>query len=202
MQLAKGGCLVSADAPPMPYTHTETDRAAPPASATLFEYSAVAGVLGVVGFVILRIIAAGPAPVPRQALVPPIAALLALIFVIWLLMATVRNVMVALGKASMRYYHQYVAEPPSEEIERPARAFDNLMQLPQIFYAVSLLVMVLDRVDASDVQIAWVFVALRVAHALIILVWNHVPYRFAAYSAGAVALIVFTWRILERCWPA
>ena len=49
-----------------------------------------------------------------------------------------------LGRASVRYYRDYAgANAPVEWIERPARTFDNPMQLPQLFHAGSLVLIVL-----------------------------------------------------------
>jgi hypothetical protein len=184
-----------------------TDAAAeatttPPAQPTLANYVVVYGALIATAVLTVHSVRSDASPAPREALVPPLVAMFGLIGVVWILMALLRNIMVTLGKASMRYYHSYVQEVPAEWIERPARTFNNLMQLPPVFYAVCLTAMTLGHVDTTEVRLAWMFVALRVLHALILLGWNFVPYRFAAYSAAAIALVGLTVRVAENCWPA
>lgn len=173
----------------------------PPARPTLTNYVVVYAVLVATIVLTVRIYRSAASPTTPEAIVPPAFAILGLTAVAWILMALLRNAMIAFGKASMRYYHSYVQEAPAEWIERPARTFNNLMQVPMVFYVVCLIAMALDRVDRTQVSLAWLFVALRVAHAFIMLAWNFVPYRFAAYNAAAIALVGLAIRVAERCWP-
>lgn len=62
--------------------------------------------------------------------------------------------------------------------------------------------MALNRVDSIQVRLAWLFVGCQLIHALIMLGWNFVPYRFAAYSAGCMALMALALQVGPRCWPA
>lgn len=179
---------------------TDTAAAlAPPVRPTLINYIVVYAILiGSVGLVLqLSHQPAGTAP--PQALVRPMFALMGLTACVWIAMALLRNLMVSLGKASMRYYHRYAEEAPPEWIERPGRTFNNLMQVPPMFYAVCLIAMTLDQVDGVQVQLAWLFVAARVAHALIMLLWNFVPYRFAAYNAANIVLAALAFQVAQRC---
>lgn len=173
---------------------------APPARPTLTNYIVVYAVLiGSVGLVVALTRQPADTATP-QALVRPMFALMGLTACVWIAMAVVRNLMVSLGKASMRYYHRYAEEAPPEWIERPGRTFNNLMQVPPMFYAVCLIAMTLDQVDGVQVQLAWLFVALRVVHALIMLLWNYVPYRFAAYNSANIALAALAFQVARRCW--
>ena len=95
----------------------------------------------------------------------------------------------------MLYYETYGDDDyPAEWIERPARTFDNLLQVPMLFYVVCLLMMVVDEIDSVQVTLAWLFVATRIAHAFIYIVFNRVPYRFAAFFAGVTTLVVIWTR--------
>jgi hypothetical protein len=178
------------------------DAIAPPARPTLTNYAVVYAILIASIVLVVRLPYSAAEPSAARSLVPPLFAMLGLTAVVWIAMALLRNLMVMLGKASMRYYHRYADEAPPEWIERPARTFNNLMQVPLVFYAVCLMAMALNEVDTVQVQLAWLFVALRVLHAFIMLAWNFVPYRFAAYCASCIALIALALRVGERCWPA
>ena len=79
-------------------------------------------------------------------------------------------------------------------IERPARTFNNLMQLPVLFYLVCILMMVTNTLDRAQLALAWVFVATRAVHAVIYIAVNHVPARFTAWLCGAIAVFVLWTR--------
>ncbi len=127
-------------------------------------------------------------------LIRPIVALVALTGVVWALMVVVRNTAVFRGAASIGYYRGYTGNAPPEWIERPARAFMNLLEVPVLFYLVCLLMLVTQRFDSTQVALAWTFVAIRAAHAAIHIGWNDVRVRFAAYLAGCLVLAALWMR--------
>lgn len=129
-----------------------------------------------------------PTSLSPAQLIRPIVALVALTGVVWALMVVVRNAAVLRGAASIGYYRGYSGTPPPEWIERPARAFMNLLEVPVLFYLVCVLMIVTRRFDSTQVALAWTFVALRVVHAAIHVAWNDVRFRFAAYLAGCLVL--------------
>jgi hypothetical protein len=126
-------------------------------------------------------------PNPAE-LIRPIVALVALTGIVWVLMVVVRNTAVFRGTASIGYYRGYTGNAPPEWIERPARAFMNLLEVPVLFYLVCVLMLVTQRFDSTQVGLAWTFVAIRAAHAAIHIGWNDVRVRFAAYLAGCLVL--------------
>jgi hypothetical protein len=71
---------------------------------------------------------------------------------------------------------------------RAADNFRNLFELPVLFYLALVVADRLDRIDAVSVGLAWLFVALRVAHSLIHVTYNKVMHRFFAYLSGGFAL--------------
>jgi len=130
-------------------------------------------------------------PVSPRGLIAPITALAAVTGVVWLLMLVARNVAVARGTASVRYYKLYgAADAPPEWVERPARTFMNLLEVPVLFYLVCVLMIVTGDFDPVQLTLAWVYVAARIAHAAIYLASNYVPMRLAAYVSSCAVLIV------------
>lgn len=71
-----------------------------------------------------------------------------------------------------------------------ANAFHNQLQLPILFYALVPLVLITRQADLLLVVLAWIFVALRIAHATIHVTTNYVPRRFYVFLAGAIVLFV------------
>jgi hypothetical protein len=125
-----------------------------------------------------------------RALLAPVFAMALLTAVVWLAMALVRNGSVLRGTASVRYYETYSSEAPPDWIERPARTFNNLMQVPTLFYVICALMIALRQIDPAQVTLAWLFVGTRIAHALVYILWNRVSIRFAMYTASCLALAV------------
>ncbi len=133
--------------------------------------------------------------VDGRALLPPLFVLVGLTTVVWLAMLVVRNASVALGKATVEYYRTYGGNAPPDWIERPARTFMNLLEVPILFYVACVLMLVTHYCDEGQIRLAWLFVVLRVVHAAIYIGLNHVPSRFASYAAGCVTLWVLWVRL-------
>ena len=123
-----------------------------------------------------------------SAIIRPVLALAGLTGTVWLAMVIVRNVAVARGLVRLRYYRGDDIPPPPERIERPARAFMNLLEAPLLFYVVALLMVITGRFDGVQIALCWLFVAFRTLQAAIHILVNRVPWRFAAYVAGCVTL--------------
>ncbi len=122
------------------------------------------------------------------SLIQPIIALVILTGIAWVMMVVYRNVAVIRGAASVRYFQTYTTEAPAEWVERPTRAYMNLLELPVLFYVVCLLMLATGRFDAVQVSLAWLFALIRYAHAIIHIGFNYVPLRFAAFASGAITL--------------
>jgi hypothetical protein len=137
--------------------------------------------------------------VQSAALLQPVVALVVLTGIVALLMIAYRNVAVIRGVASARYFKTFTAaDKPAEGVERPARTYMNLLELPLLFYLVCLLMLQTGKIDSIQVSLAWVFVITRYAHAFIYVGFNYVPLRFAAYLSGLVTLAVMWARFAEQ----
>ena len=173
-----------------PAPSASSPSAAPP-RVPLVDYVVVFLILLATGGALVSITRAAPSfdREPR-ALLQPVFSMVLLTAIVWLGMAFVRNGAVALGVASVRYYATYDRDAPPDWIERPARAFNNLMEIPMLFYVLAALELALHRIDSAEVTLAWLFVGSRVVHAAVYVLWNRVSIRFAAYTAGCVTLAV------------
>jgi hypothetical protein len=139
------------------------------------------------------------APVAQgAALIPPVVALVVLTAIVGLMMAVYRNIAVIRGAASTRYFKAFTTDEPPEWVERPARAYMNLLELPVLFYVVCLLMLTTGKFDSVQVSLAWVFVIARYVHAVIHIGLNYVPLRFAAFLAGVITLAVIWTRFAEQ----
>jgi hypothetical protein len=156
------------------------------------KYLVVAAVLGaflaLLSFVLSRDASWLRATEQPQALLQPILALVGLTGAVWLLMVVYRNLALIRGMTSERYFQTYTLDAPAEWVERPTRAFMNLLEVPVLFYVVCLLMLVSGKVDRVQVALAWLFVGTRYVHALIYIGFNYIPLRFVSYASGVIAL--------------
>lgn len=74
------------------------------------------------------------------------------------------------------------------------RNYQNLLELPVLFYVVCLLLYVGNAASRTAVLLAWVYVALRVLHSLVHLTYNNVMHRFAFFALSNF-FIVGLWII-------
>jgi hypothetical protein len=134
-----------------------------------------------------------------ELLISPMVTLFILTASVWLIMVVVRNVAVIRGLASIGYFADYKSDIPADDRwERPARTFNNLMQVPTLFYVICILMLVAKETDNVQVALAWTFVTLRWFHAVIYMVLNWVPYRFAVWASSCITLCVIWFRFAAQ----
>lgn len=73
--------------------------------------------------------------------------------------------------------------------------YRNLFEMPVLFYAVCAMALALNQATALLAALAWVYVALRVAHSWIHCTYNTVMHRLAAFASSGVVLAVM-WACL------
>ena len=76
----------------------------------------------------------------------------------------------------------------------PGNNLKNLFELPILFYAICLYLMVTVQVDSLYVNCAWAFLVLRALHSLIHCSYNRVAHRFAVYMLSGIALWIMVVR--------
>jgi len=162
-------------------------------------YLSIAAIL--VAFIVLLVATvrtAAPVHGAQADLIQPIVWLVFLTFVAAVMMGLYRNVSVVRGAVSARYFKAFTDDRPAEWIERPARAYMNLLELPVLFYLVCLLMLITGSFDSAQISLAWLFVATRYVHAVIYIGFNHVPSRFAAFLTGVITLAVIWVRFAQQ----
>src|SRR2546429_8748421 len=111
--------------------------------------------------VLVAVVRTAPVQGAPTDLIRPAVALVGLTVIVALLMGVYRNVAVIRGVVPARYFRGFTADQPAEWVERPARAYMNLLELPVLFYVVCLLMLATSRFDSVQVSLAWVFVIAR-----------------------------------------
>ena len=124
-----------------------------------------------------------------QAILAPLFALVALTFALLVWMGIVRF-------AAVRRREVRVGDIALGQLNWPPRAqqisncYHNQLQLPVLFYVLTILALFLRKADLLFVVMAWIFVLLRIVHAAIHVTSNHVLRRFQAFAAGTLVLFL------------
>ncbi|MBN7136296.1 hypothetical protein A7A76_16260 [Lysobacter enzymogenes] len=130
-----------------------------------------------------------------KAIFLPALAMAALTCVVWLRMLYVR-----IGQMKRERIHPQSVATSAQVVaklteSRAADNFRNLFELPVLFYLALTVAAFNGLHDAATLALAWLFVALRIAHSAIQCGYNKVMHRFYAYAAGGAVLWILWARI-------
>src|SRR5262249_35846837 len=124
-----------------------------------------------------------------QAILAPLFVLVALTFALLMWMGLVR--FAAVRRREVRVSDVALGQlnwPP--RVQQISNCYHNQLQLPVLFYVLTILALFLRKADLLFVVMAWIFVLLRVVHAAIHVTSNRVFHRFQAFAAGAIVLLL------------
>lgn len=129
---------------------------------------------------------------PTEATIWPMIAHVALVFCLYFLLSVRRVGAVKDGRAGVEQFRENREEPIESLVVKNCLA--NQFELPVLFYAVSILLYLVDADNPVTVAGGWLFVALRYAHAYVHVTSNRVRYRRPLFIAGfAVVGLLWTW---------
>lgn len=127
----------------------------------------------------------------QSPILAPVVALVAWTMVMWTWMYLTR--IPAIVKMKMRMDpnaprgEQMALLPPN--VRWKADNYNHLFEQPTIFYAVALVLALLDKGDGINLTLAWAYVGLRVLHSLVQALWNKIEVRFALFFISSLPLI-------------
>ncbi|PDT18265.1 hypothetical protein CO670_02330 [Rhizobium sp. J15] len=116
----------------------------------------------------------------------PLIAHVALVYGLYALLGLRRAKMVRAGGIAKSDYRENRGEPAESLVVKNCLA--NQFELPVLFYACCVLLYVTEADNLVCVCLAWLFVALRYAHAGVHVTSNDLRYRSPLFAAGYVAL--------------
>ncbi|MDB5365372.1 MAG: hypothetical protein JWM77_1299 [Rhodospirillales bacterium] len=128
----------------------------------------------------------------KIALVWPAAALALLTFITLVVVGLRRSNAVKSGKLPVDYFRTYQGAEPPDDAVQAARHYENLFELPVLFYALVAILIAIPFFDVVLLALGWAFVLMRYAHATVHLGSNNVRLRFRTFTAGA-ALLLAMW---------
>lgn len=125
-----------------------------------------------------------------MTLVYPMFTLVVVTFVVGMLTAYVRIKAAYSGEVNPKYFKLMSKYDVPDKVVKFGRNFDNLFEVPVLFYAVCLCALFLHIESMLMLVLAWLFVALRVVHSLIHLTYNHPFHRFAGFALSFVCVVM------------
>lgn len=120
----------------------------------------------------------------------PMFALVLLTVIIGSITVKTRFASVRNGELNRKYFILMQGYEVPENITITTRCFNNMFELPMLFYVVATLYMVLGLESLTGLILAWLFVALRCLHTYIHLTYNNVFHRMKVYWAGLFCMLL------------
>ncbi|CAN7556896.1 MAPEG family protein [Rhizobium sp. LjRoot254] len=122
----------------------------------------------------------------------PVIVQVALIYVLYYMLFTRRQAAVKAGKARLSQYRDNVTEPAETLFVR--NKLTNQYELPVLFIAGCIALYATGHATVVPVILAWIFVILRIAHAIVHVGQNRMRYRVPLFIAGfAVNGLLWLW---------
>ena len=129
-----------------------------------------------------------------STILQPVVILLAWTMIMWLWMYVTRIPAMQRAKIDVANLKGGTGKdldavlPP--EIQWKAHNYNHLLAEPTVFYAVCIVLAIIGQGEGMNLVVAWLYVALRVAHSLVQATVNRVAIRFVLFASSSLCLIV------------
>lgn len=90
-----------------------------------------------------------------------------------------------------------------DEAQWPSHNYSHLMEQPTLFYAIAIVLALMNFGGGINLYLAWAYVGLRIVHSIVQSTVNIVPIRFTIFALATFCLVGLTvhagFRILHDC---
>ena len=132
-----------------------------------------------------------------EAILMPMFAQVALSFVLLFWMGFLR--MQAIRSGAVKPEQIALREPHWPlRVLQIGNAFHNQLELPVLFYVVTLLALMTETLDVILYVLSWMFVLSRFVHAYIHVTSNRLDRRTGVFGVGAIALLMMWVIVVAR----
>lgn len=118
--------------------------------------------------------------------------------VVMIITARARVASVRTGRVPLGYFELMQGQDVPEFIVKSSRHFNNLFEVPTLFYAGGAVYLALNLDSSAAIACAWVFVAARFAHSIIHLSYNNVLHRLMIFGIGNLAVLAMWIAIMMQ----
>jgi hypothetical protein len=132
-----------------------------------------------------------------MGLIPPVLALIAWTFVMWVWLYATRIPALRAARVDFVAISRTGAKlelPPA--VSRVADNYNHLHEQPTLFYALALAAQLANAVDGISVALAWTYVGLRVIHSFVQATRNVILVRFYVFAAASFVLLLLLLRTI------
>lgn len=126
----------------------------------------------------------------------PMAAMVLLTFIVGCLAVKTRFASVKSGQVKARYYKLMQGQSVPEMVTKTTRCFNNMFEIPLLFYVAATLHISLGIDSMSGIICAWLFVAFRYLHAFVHLTYNHILHRMLMFWGAFLAAMALWINLL------
>ena len=110
--------------------------------------------------------------------------------IVMIITARARVTAVGKGQVQLDYFRLMQGTNVPEFIAKSTRNFNNLFEVPTLFYAGGAVYLALGLEGSVAVSCAWAFVAARLVHTSIHLGYNNVLHRLIVFGLGNFAALL------------
>jgi hypothetical protein len=125
----------------------------------------------------------------------PMALMVLLTFIVGLVTLKTRFASVRSGDVKIGYFKFMQGQEVPDRVTVTTRSFNNMFEVPVLFYVACTLYLSLGVEGLPGLVLAWLFVALRYAHAFIHLTYNHLLHRMLSFWVSFICVLLL-WTIL------
>ncbi|WP_299204564.1 MAPEG family protein [uncultured Amphritea sp.] len=100
------------------------------------------------------------------------------------------------GQVRAGYFKLMQGEDLPENMIKTGRCYNNMFEVPCLFYVVCALYVALGIESSTGLLFAWLFVGLRSAQAYVHLTTNKVRYRMYLYGGGVLSVVLLWINLL------
>lgn len=122
-------------------------------------------------------------------LIYPMFAMVVLTTIVGVGTAYVRIKSAYAGEVDPRYFKLMSKYDVTDRVAKFGRNFDNLLEVPVLFYAACLSAMTFNLSSPLFLVLAWIFFVLRFAHSAIHLTYNYPLHRFFPFALSSICVI-------------
>lgn len=119
----------------------------------------------------------------------PIFSLVLLTFVLAGCVGFSRLLSVRRRQVHPKYFALMTGDTPPAYVQKFGRNFENLLEMPVLFYALGGLAIVLEISDSTLVSQAWLFVLLRFLHTAVHITYNNSLHRLIIFALSMLTLL-------------
>jgi hypothetical protein len=126
----------------------------------------------------------------------PVFCLVILTFFMIAATGITRLVSVRRRQVHPRYYILMSGDTPPDYVQKIGRNMANLLEVPVLFYLLALLVILFEVNNRLLVDLAWLYVVLRLVHSIIHISYNNVPHRLIVFVLSVVTLMIMWFQFM------